>query len=92
MSFLDSPINHLEVHWRENDRQLEAEVMDLFFAMTCSLELNLQVMCVVKAEPKAVVRWYKNNLLLTETDKRQMETVGRKHLLLLKKLENDGKK
>ena len=45
----------------------------------------------MKAEPKAAVRWYKNNLLITETDKRQMETVGRKHLLLLKNLENDGK-
>ena len=59
--------------------------------MALSLELHIQVRCVVKAEPKAAVRWYKNNLLLTETDKRQMETVGRKYLLLLKNLENDGK-
>ena len=89
ISLLDSPIIHLDVHWRETDRQLEVEVMKDFLAL--SLELHIQVMCVVKAEPKAVVRWYKNNLLLTETDKRQMETIGRKHVLFLKNLKNDGK-
>ena len=89
--FLDSPTIHLDIECREIDGQLEAEVINDFFDMTLLLELHIQVRCIVKAEPKAVVRWYKNNILLTETDKRHMERVGMKHVLLIKNLDYDGK-
>ena len=50
----------------------------------------MQLSCHVQAEPVASVRWYKDTLLLEQTHRRRMTTVGSKHVLLLTKLGPGG--
>ena len=42
------------------------------------------------AEPVASVRWYKDALLLEQTNRRRMTTFSSKHVLLLTKLGPEG--
>eukprot|EP00090_Calanus_glacialis_P003808 TRINITY_DN12843_c0_g1_i2.p1 TRINITY_DN12843_c0_g1~~TRINITY_DN12843_c0_g1_i2.p1 ORF type:complete len:446 (-),score=143.17 TRINITY_DN12843_c0_g1_i2:65-1402(-) len=49
-------------------------------------QISAQIFCHVQAEPVATVRWYKDTLLLEQTDRRRMTTSSSKHILLLSKL------
>jgi len=49
-------------------------------------QISAQISCHVQAEPVASVRWYKDTLLLEQTDRRRMTTGSSKHVLLLTKL------
>jgi len=45
--------------------------------------IEAEVSCVVHAEPAAKVKWYKNTMILDQTENRRMEDFGKKHRLLL---------
>ena len=50
-----------------------------------------KVSCTVHADPTASVRWYKNTMILEETEKRRIEVFGNKNLLLLTNMKSEGK-
>ena len=80
----------LVLDWVKHNKQISAQV-------TCSdnlgiiqLEILFQMFCHVQAEPVATVRWYKDTLLLEQTDRRRTEILTDKHVLLFTKLVPDG--
>ena len=80
----------LVLDWVKHNKQISAQV-------TCSdnlgiiqYEILFQIFCHVQAEPVATVRWYKDTLLLEQTDRRRTEIFTSKNVLLLTKLGPDG--
>ena len=43
----------------------------------------------MQAEPLATVRWYKDTMLLLQTDRRRMEVFSNKHVLHLSRMEQE---
>ena len=54
------------------------------------MKYYFQISCHVQAEPVASVRWYKDALLLEQTNRRRTTTFSSKHVLLLTKLGPEG--
>ena len=86
----DPPQVDLVLDWVKHNNQISAQV-------TCSdnlgiiqFEILFQIFCHVQAEPVATVRWYKDTLLLEQTDRRRTEILTDKHVLLFTKLVPDG--
>ena len=55
-----------------------------------TLNFSPKVLCTVHADPTASVRWYKNTMILEETEKRRVEVFGNKNILLLANMNNEG--
>ena len=47
--------------------------------------------CNVHAEPAAIVKWYKETMLLEQTNNRYMESYGNRHKLILRNVKENGK-
>jgi len=52
-------------------------------------QVSAQLSCHVQAEPLATVRWYKDTMLLLQTDRRRMEVFSNKHVLHLSRMEQE---
>jgi len=50
-------------------------------------KVKMELSCLVQAEPRPEVRWYKDTMLLDPSHHRQMETMGDRHTLILHNLQ-----
>ena len=76
------------LNWIKYKSQIITEVT--FIGLKIKCKCLFQISCHVQAEPVATVRWYKDTMLLEQTDKRRMETFSNKFVLLLSKMAQEG--
>jgi hypothetical protein len=86
----DPPQVQLVLDWVKHNNQISAQVTCSDNLRIIQFEILFQISCHVEAEPVATVKWYKDTLLLEQTDTRRMTTSSSKHILLLSKLGPEG--